>query len=581
MKRPEEDDRDPQGLMPFPEDTGADDPYDDEVLAALLDDPGEVAVTPRPLDRPTPKPRPPAPLPMAGVVVAMPPAPAPAPAPPPPPAQVGHFHRGDAVEIAEQLAEDLRRGSPERVVHDEGLFWRYDPACGVYREVDLTDARNQVARYAGWPVGDGKDVRPLSLSQQAITGAVQVCADQLRAKEFFHDAPPGVVFRNAFVSLGSGGVDVAAHSAAYRARHALPFDYDPHAPCPRWRTFLEEIFIPIEPEEGPPLDDGADRAALLQEFVGAALFGVATRHAKVLVMVGEGSNGKSVVTKVVASLFPAAATSAVSPQAWGKGFSLADLVGKRLNIVSEIPVREVGESDRFKAVVTGDTVMAERKFQPQFKFAPTAGHLFACNTLPVTRDHSQGYWRRFMVLMFNREIAEHEQDRLLPETLRGELAGIIAWAIEGAGRLHARGRYTSPKSSELAKADWQVTTDQVRAFVTECVVATRKSDRDPADPKGCIPRIATSVRVLYETYQRWATRSGHHPLAIVEFGRRLKPLFDSGRTSTERYYFAQLTRTGEDLIDLPPGMRSGFRMPPRRTEHTDPADGSSVRSAPS
>ncbi len=217
---------------------------------------------------------------------------------PPTPAHRPHFLVGDAPELAEALARDLQGNSPVAAVHDEGEFWRYDPSDGAYKPISDDEAVGMVSRYSRMPVGTGPHPRPLSLSVRAIRDALELCASKLRvaAPEFFKHAMPGMAFRNVFVGLKDNRVVVRAHSPAHRARHPLPFDYDEGTTCPRWQRYLVEVFPPVVPEEEdtPPIEDGAQRAALMQEFCGASLFGLAPRFALALVFEGGGDNGKSV-----------------------------------------------------------------------------------------------------------------------------------------------------------------------------------------------------------------------------------------------------------------------------------------------
>lgn len=538
------------------------DPYDDEVLAMLAE---EVREEPRPLKSVAQPP----PL-FAPQEVPAPPAPAPQRVAPPVPLT---FEIGDSVEIARRLESDIRGDSQEPLVFDEGSFWLYEPASGVYQEVDPVTLRRTVAGYSGLPVGEGKQVRPLSISDSTIKGAVAICADLCARNGFFHDVRHGVAFRNAFVSLESGKVVVKEHSPAHRARHALPFEYDAQAPCPRWQKFLSEIFTPIAREDGEVIDDGIERAALIQEFIGGALFGISVRLGIALVLLGDGANGKSVLLKIISRIFPTSSLAALAPQEWKRLFSRAELMGKILNVVSEMPSREISESDIFKAIVTGDTISAERKYKPTFTFAPKAAHLFACNALPVTRDQSRGYWRRFQVVVFDRKFEEFEQDAGLADVLMAELPGIAAWVIEGARRLLSQSRYTIPRSSELAKAEWQKETDQIQGFVEECVTRTNQRERDPSEPRDRVPRNATPVGELYDAYTRWAARAGHHPTSKVEFGRRLSRLLVAGRCSTGRYYFGCLNPQGQTLLDLPPGMRGGIGPRPATSNTSDTSRG--------
>jgi putative DNA primase/helicase len=192
----------------------------------------------------------------------------------------------------------------------------------------------------------------------------------------------------------------------------------------------------------------------------------------------------------------------------GQDYKKAELANARLNAVSEVPDRAILESADFKAIVTGELVSARQPYKPAFTFACQAGHVFLANRLPATSDQSHGFWRRFVVVKFNRrfvsggakdtkdEAPAKGREALIAE-LKAELPGIWAWALEGARRLLARGRFELPVSHHEALAEWRRNADQVQDFVDSC----------------CKPAAEASTwsraRLLYDAYRRWATGTGH------------------------------------------------------------------------
>ena len=279
-----------------------------------------------------------------------------------------------------------------------------------------------------------------------------------------------------------------------------------------------------------PLADQLDTEAcvqLLQEFAGACLLGFAASYAVCLVLVGPGNDGKSKVLAVLRGLFPERSICAVPPQSWSRGFLLAELAGRRLNVVTELPERDIMDSERFKAVVAGDPMTAERKFGDPFQLVPLAGHLFAANDLPGTRDQSKGFWRRFAVIPCTRQFQPDEEvknyDRLV---LAEELAGVAGWAVEGAARLQRQGRYTQPVSATQAKLDWQLDSDQVRQFVDDCARLDEGAE--------------TPIDELYEAFVEWCRKTGHVGMNRNRFGARLRSLGYWRRTKIARFYVLRL-----------------------------------------
>src|SRR5439155_3534731 len=224
-----------------------------------------------------------------------------------------------------------------------------------------------------------------------------------------------------------------------------------------------------------------------------------------------GANGKSTLLHVVRTLFPPAAVQAIKPQLWGNVFHLAELAGCRLNVVNELPDADIAAGEAFKAVVSGDPVNAARKRRDPFTFVPQAGHLFACNELPGTRDQTGGFWRRWGVLTFERTFLPAEQDPgLRARLVRTELPGIAARVLAAAGRLSQRGRFVLPPSAHAAKARWQWESDQVRQFV---------EDRVPDLLRRGQGRV--SAQTLYEAFSVWSRQNGHAGMTSTTFGRRV------------------------------------------------------------
>lgn len=446
------------------------------------------------------------------------------------------FERGDSVELARTLLDEIAAGAGHAVVYDRNRFWRYDPHRGVFAELPRPLLYRHVASYAGRLIR-GKKPRALALSDTAVNGVLGAAAAYAAAPGFFDEAPRGVCFADAWVTARDGDVVVEEHSPEHRATHALGVPYDAATRVDQWRSMLRQVFRREVVDEagevtGEDLGETEKAISLLQEFAGASLVGMAATWAVCLVLVGPGNDGKSRVLNVLRALFPATAVCSIAPNAWSRGFLLAELAGKRLNVVSELPSGDVQDGDRFKQVVAGDPVTAERKYEAPFTLVPEAGHIFACNELPGTRDQSKGFWRRFAVIPCTRSFRPEEEikdiDRLVA---RDELAGIAAWALEGAARLQREGRYTTPRTSEEAKAEWQADSDQVRQWVAaRCAVL----------PPGTSSWREASLDKLYPDYRVWAQANGHTAVASARFGARLKALGLEHRTKMARLYRVEL-----------------------------------------
>ena len=413
--------------------------------------------------------------------------------------------RADHVEIARHALSELQ-GSGPPLVFDDGSLHRYE-RDGLWRTVDDAQISRVIQGFSGtWIETEGA---ALDLRAGDVGGATKLAQHRVQDVGFFAKARPGLVFRNGFVEVlpDRDRPVVRGHSPDHRARFAYGFDYEHGRATPRWLAFLLALFRDDADRE--------ERILLLHEFFGGALLGVATQFDQCLAMHGLGDDGKSTLLDIVQAAMPPGTCAAVPPHKMsGLGDSCdyfrALLVGKLLNVVSELPEQDILESTGFKAAVAGDAVSGRQPCKPAFTFRPRAAHVFAANKLPGVSDQSKGFWRRFIVLSFTRSFS-NDPDRdphVAKGILDSELPGIVAAFVDGGRRLLAQGHYTLPSSHAAALRAWQLRADTVRQFVEDTM-------------KPCEIDGGAQANALYEDFKRWAITAGHRPMARNTFGERM------------------------------------------------------------
>jgi putative DNA primase/helicase len=163
------------------------------------------------------------------------------------------------------------------------------------------------------------------------------------------------------------------------------------------------------------------------------------------------------------------------------------------------------------------------------------GHLFAANRLPGTTDHTHGFWRRWLVVEFHRVFRPEEQNtNLRDEIITSELQGIVAWLVEGARRVAARGRYVVPGSSGKAIERWRRQADPVAIFVGEKTRPARSE----------VERMSSSA--LFAAYVTWAETNKYRVMSAGKFGQRMRGLgLRSEHTRAGEVYPVRLPALGE------------------------------------
>lgn len=411
--------------------------------------------------------------------------------------------RGDNLELAIRLRNELRTDYKSEIVceskHPLSKLYRYDEKTGAWVAVSEETLTDHVVAYAGLPFGEKGTLR--KLNQHDLRGIPEILRALCARPAFFEQGVQGALFTNGFLSIHGRKLELLPHDAEHRARSAYQFAYDPKATAPRWEQHLREVFANDPRAE--------EKTQLLQEFFGTCILGVATRFQKSLFLTGEGSNGKSVCLKVLKALFPPSLIATVKPQDMEDDYSRAMLYNKHVNIVTEVPERELLHTAGFKAMVDGSLIKARPIREAPIVFSPTAAHVFACNSLPSVKDHTTGFWRRILVIAFGREFTEAEQDEQLPEKIIAtELAGICNWCLVGGARALEQGGYTRNAASDESRAGWREQNDPVALFL-----------RDEAEE--CSLLEGNTTEELFAGFRAWAEENGHHRMSKEMFGKRL------------------------------------------------------------
>lgn len=284
---------------------------------------------------------------------------------------------------------------------------------------------------------------------------------------------------------------------------SLTFPFDVNADCPRWRAFLDQM-----------LQGDRQLIQLLQLWFGYCLVPDVSLQ-KALLLVGDGSNGKSIILHMLVALLGLGNVSAVQLENFGERFALAPTVGKLANVIPE-----VGELDKvaegvLKGFVVGDLLTIDRKNRAPLQTHPTARLVLATNRLPRFTDRTDGIWRRLIVIPFDVQIPITQQDPHLKTKLEAELSGVFNWALIGLYMLRQAQRFPETAAGAAALAEYRLECNPTAQFFQEHVVA------DNAQQIECSK--------LYGFYRWWMNEQGYRPLGSGQFGKEVSRTFGAPR----------------------------------------------------
>lgn len=397
----------------------------------------------------------------------------------------------------------------------------YEYDGGVYAQVSADELAKRIMPH----LGTARSSRLMS-----EVGKLMLISNVKRVNEIT-PSPGFICFKNGTLDLVS--MQLIQHSPSHMLLNCIPHDFDVDATCPQFLTFLTNTF------DGDA--DQEQKIKLLQEWFGYSLI-ADTRLQKMLILQGEGANGKSVVMELAKHMVGASNTTAASLHRLRMAHVRAELEGKLLNQSADLPKHGSVADGDLKAIVSGDWIEVSRKHKPSHSIRPYARLMVATNYLPSSRDASEGYFRRLMILSFNNIVPPGQRDARLLERLGGEISGIVTWGVRGLVELLGRGSFALPASSiEIAQA-YRSEISPVMMFSEECLL---QSD----------DRTGFAAKDLFLAFRSWCKDRGFDAGDMISMGRAMSSLGFRSRKSSTTIWMVRPTEEGIRYFS-PPRLRS-------------------------
>jgi len=293
--------------------------------------------------------------------------------------------------------------------------------------------------------------------------------------------------------------ELREHDPAFLSPVQIPVRYDPEAACPAWEKFVAEVF----PE------DARDLAFELA----ADLITPSRSAQKAILLLGEGSNGKSTYLRALTALVGSTNAAGTSlHKLESNRFATTRLIGKLANICPDLPSGHLTETSVFKALTGGDYLDAEYKYaRDSFEFMPYCRLVFSANHVPRSGDASHAFFRRWLVVPFNRTFEPGEQtpreelDSKLSDPR--ELSGVLNRALEVLPRVRREG-FSESESMREAHEEFRAMTDPVSVWLTQKTITG--------------PDVFVPQDNLVNAYNSEASARGHVVMSKTAFTQALK-----------------------------------------------------------
>lgn len=400
--------------------------------------------------------------------------------------------RDDSHTVAEDriqvLAEQVLAKYTFKTLKDTEEILYYEG--GIYKDGGEQIIKIELEKIAGYSITNNK--------RNEIIGHIKY-KTMVDRHEFDKDMDI-INVKNGLLDIRTG--EIKQHTPDYLSLVQLPTAFFQGASCPK----IIRFFTGILTKEG---------ISTIVRLLGYCLYR-SSRYEKAFMLVGSGRNGKSVLIKLIESLVGGENTSHVSLQELNdERFAAADLYCKYVNTYADLESERLINTGKFKTIVSGDSIRAQRKHQQPFNYRNSAKLIFSANKIPKSEDTSYAYYRRWVIIPFHRVIEGADDDTGLIDklTTERELSGILNIALVGLRKLIKEGGFKDIPVEKI-RQDYEYNASIVKHFVDEqCVINLHN------------PVFLTLTTALQDSFRIFCKTRGSKPLDDSILG---KELFEMG-----------------------------------------------------
>lgn len=411
------------------------------------------------------------------------------------------------VAIIDQLMLTAKRNNWHLAL-DTGLFYIYTGCMWISLDKDeLKNFLKDVAIKQSYPPIKARDSKfIIQLYEQAIQDG------------FFTDKhytqQSMINLNNCTLVLNSDGVKIKQFDYRDFLTHQLPFNYDKKAENPIFLKYLSEVL----PDK--------DTQRTLQEVCGY-LFIKGLKMEKIFFLYGTGANGKSVLFEVLNGLIGDENISHYSLESLtdDTGYFRAKIKDKIVNYGTDIKLSKI-DAGMFKTLASGEPIEARLPYGQPFTMSDYAKLIFNVNRLDNANiEHTHGFYRRILIIPFDKTIADKDQDKSLHKKILSNKAGVLNWIIEGAENVITNEEIFTSVECQKFKAKFIKETDNAALFIDDaCYEACEFSK--------------TRLSSLYTEYREFCNEDGYKSLGKSNFSKRLVALgYEKFKADGNKDYF--------------------------------------------
>lgn len=314
----------------------------------------------------------------------------------------------------------------------------------------------------------------------------------IEQNRFFVDEPCNLIpVANGILDIDTG--ELIDYTPKLKFFTKLPVVYDPIIKAEKTEQFVKDI------------TNNQEDFLTIQEIAGYLLYRE-NKFEKAIMLLGSGRNGKSKMIELLEKMIGKENSVNISLKMLEQdSFAICSFKDKYANFSPDLSKEALTDTGNFKSLVGRDMITANRKFLTRIMFKSYAKMIFATNDLPITKDISDGFWDRWVMIDFPFKFEDpptephhklKDPEIIAKITTPKEMSGFLNWSLEGLARLLKNKKFTKDMKTSEIKMKWITASSTFARFWF-----------DEIDMTG---NINDQVRLddLYNAYEEFCTRHG-------------------------------------------------------------------------
>jgi putative DNA primase/helicase len=367
------------------------------------------------------------------------------------------------------------------------LFWIWDMENHCYKQADKTDILNKVRNALGVDTIDGK-------TKSEIVEAIEQVGREKLPKEVPNH---WIQFKKNVVDIKTGVIFEATPQFFFTS--PIPWDIGETEDTPTLdRLFTEWVYK-------PGVQD-VTYVHTLQEVTAYAAEDSAFMQT-IIWLCGSGCNGKGCYQNFLMKFLGIKnVTSSELKTLVTRNFETSALYKKKAVIMGEVDTYDLTNTNLLKQLSGEDLIRFEFKGKTPFSEKSTTTCFIASNSLPVTPDRSNGFYRRNLIVDFP-NVFQVGKD-IVAEIPDVEYRNFAKKSLRILKELHNRGTFTNGGTIEERKVRYEERSNPIVHFIT------MNCSESPTDSE--------TFSVFFKKFQEYLKDNRLRPLSSIQVSRALK-----------------------------------------------------------